>query len=180
MALLLGVAGCGGSASSASGSASSTLTTSTTSSAVSDRAVWASRTQQLCLEKRAAIIRLGNIHITYGGIRRVGLPAVKRILDRYLARLLAVLHDFSARQQQLAAPAEVRAAIAQAAAVDRQSQQATTRLRADIARAGTPAAFAAAFRAWIATTTRLAERGDAIARQLDLPNCRSGAGAVSS
>jgi hypothetical protein len=110
----------------------------------------------------------------------VGLPAVKGILDRYLARLLALLRNFSARQQQLTAPAEVRAAMAQAAAIDRRSQEATSRLRADIARAGTPAAFAAAFRVWIATTARLAARADVLARQLDLSACRSGAGAVSN
>jgi hypothetical protein len=186
-ALLLGVAGCGGSTSHAgttstnrAGSASTAPATTTSSAAASDRAVWASRAQQLCREKGAAIARLGNIHITYGGIRRVGLPAVKRILDRYLVRLLAVLHGFSTRQQQLTAPAVVSAAVARAAAIDRRSQEATTRLRVDIARAGTPAAFAAAFRVWIATTARLAAQGDALARQLDLPACRSGAGAVSN
>lgn len=186
-ALLLGLAACGGSASTArttstrsDPSASTPRTTSARNAAASDRAVWASQTQRLCREKRAAIARLGNIHITYAGIRRVGLPAVKRILDGYLARLLVVLHYFSERQQQLIAPADARAAMAQAAAVDRRSQEATGRLRADIAIAGTPAAFAAAFRVWIATTARLAARGDTLARQLDLPACRSGAGAVSS
>lgn len=164
LGVLLGVSACGGSA--------STARTTSTSSAASDRALWASQTQQLCREKRAAIARVGNIHTTYAGIRRVGLPAVKRIVDRYLARLLVVLHDFSGRQQQLIAPTDVRAAMAQAAAFDRQSQEATSRLRVDIARAGTPAAFAAAFRVWIATTARLTARGDAVARQLDLPACR--------
>jgi hypothetical protein len=40
----------------------------------------------LCREKRAAIAGLGNVHITYAGIARAGLPAVKRSLDGYLAR----------------------------------------------------------------------------------------------
>jgi hypothetical protein len=44
--------------------------------------------------------QLGSVHITYAGIARAGLPAVKRSLDRYLARL-AARGDALARQMTL-------------------------------------------------------------------------------
>jgi hypothetical protein len=176
VALALSLSGCGG-----SGSDTTTATTPTTtaSSSADARAVWAQQTQQLCNEKRAAIANLGNINITYGGIAREGLPAVKRLLDRYLVRLLAVLHDFTVRQAQLTTPASVSTTVALAKEVDRQSQAATRRLRVEIARAATAAQFSAAFRSWIATEQRLAVRGDALAQQVNLPNCHSGATASS-
>jgi hypothetical protein len=148
---------------------------STSSASTSARATWAARTQQLCREKRLMVGQLGSVHITYAGIARVGLPAVKRWLDRYLARLLAILRDSSQRQRQLPIPPSLSSTIAMATEIDRQSQSATRRLRHDVASAGTAAALSGAFRAWIATSQRLAARGDALARQLNLPMCRSGA-----
>jgi hypothetical protein len=79
-ALSLGGTGCGG-------STSATDTKTSAPAAASARAAWAARTQELCREKRAAIAGLGYVHITYAGIARVGLPAVKRALDRYLGQL---------------------------------------------------------------------------------------------
>jgi hypothetical protein len=171
VAVALSLVGCGGGASSKS--------TTTTSSTADARAVWAQQTQQLCREKRAAIAGLGDIHITYGGIAREGLPAVKRLLDRYLVRLLAVLHDFSLRQQQLTTPASVSAMLALAEDIDRKSQAATRRLRVDLARTATAAQFSAVFRSWIATEQRLAVRGDTLAQQLSLPSCHSGVSSAS-
>lgn len=167
--MLLAVWGCGGS------SATSHTVSSTSSASTSARATWASRTQQLCREKRLMVGQLGSVHITYAGIARAGLPAVKRSLDRYLARLLAILRDSSRRQRQLPIPPSLSSTIAVATEIDRQSQSATRRLRRDVASAGTAAALSAAFRGWIATSQRLAARGDALARQLNLPMCRSGA-----
>jgi hypothetical protein len=166
VALALSLLGCGG-----GGTSTSRTTTSTSADA---RAVWAQQTQQLCREKRAAITGLGDIHITYGGIAREGLPAVKRLLDRYLVRLLAVLHDFSLRQRQLTTPASVSATVALAEDIDRHSRAATRRLRVELARTATAAQFSAVFRNWIATEQRLAVRGDALAQQLNLPSCHSG------
>jgi hypothetical protein len=137
-------------------------------------AAWASGTQQLCREKRAAIASLGYVHITYGGIARVGLPAVKRSLDGYLARLLDVLRTFSRRQRQLVTPPSLRPTMAMADEVDRQSQSATTQLRHEVASADTAGRLSDAFRAWIVTSRRLAATGDELARQLNLPGCRSG------
>ncbi len=166
--LAFGSLGCGGSASSTSSAAASAPTS------------WATQTEQLCREKLAAIAGLGYVHITDAGIARLGLPAVKRKLDHYLARLLAVLSDFARRQGRLSPPPSVRAPMAVATKVDLQSQAATLRLRRDVARAGSASALAAAFRVWIASSERLAARGDELARQLDLPDCRSGRATTSS
>lgn len=176
VALALALAGCGGSKSTTS--TSTTTSATATSSSANARAAWAEQTEQLCREKRAAIANLGSIHITYGGIARDGLPAVTRLLDRYLARLLTVLREFTQRQRQLATPPSVAATMAQADEVNRRAEAATVRLRRDIARAATAAQFSAAFNVWITTEQRLATRGDLLAQQLDLSGCRSGATAV--
>jgi hypothetical protein len=175
-ALPLALLGCGGGTASTSTTASTnpTTTTTTTPASASPTAAWARQTQQLCREKRAAIASLGDVHITYGGIAREGLPAVKRLLERYLSRLLAVLHDFSRRQRELATPPPLTATMAFANRVDVQSQSATVRLRREVARATTPAQFSAAFSGWVATEQRLAARGDAVAQRLGLASCRSG------
>ena len=155
--LLLSSLGCGG----------------TSSTSVTDGNAWATKTQQLCREKRAAIVRLGYIHITYAGIARVGLPSVKRSLESYLGRLLAVLRDFSQRQQQFATPPSLVPTMKQATEVDAESQQATSRLRQEVANTKTAAGLSAAFQRWTASLQRLAARGDALARQLNLPDCKS-------
>jgi hypothetical protein len=87
---VLGLSACGGSG--------STLRTASTHSAPASGGAtaepvttWADQAQQLCSAKHAAIQALGYVHITYGGIERVGLPAAARVLDRYLARLVGVL-----------------------------------------------------------------------------------------
>jgi hypothetical protein len=135
--------------------------------------VWASSTQQLCQQKRAAIANLGSVHITYAGIARVGLPAVKRSLEGCLDRLLAVLREFSRRQQQLATPPAFVSTIRIAAEVDAESEAATTQLRAAVARARSATELSAAFRAWLTTLSQLSPRGDAAAARLNLPACRS-------
>jgi hypothetical protein len=184
---LLVASGCGGSANSSSvasskpvhpvitsatGTAGATTTTSASSAGI---AAWAAQTQKLCIAKRAAIARLGDVHITYAGIARVGLPAVKRSLDRYLGKLLAVLSGFERRQQLIATPPSLRPVMSQAAAIDAQSQNATRRVRADVASSNTAAELSAGFNSWLATLQRLSARGDAVARQLGLSACRSGA-----
>jgi hypothetical protein len=137
-------------------------------------AAWVSGTQHLCREKKAAIARLGYVDITYGGIARVGLPAVKRILDRYLARLLGVLRSFTWRQQQLVTPPSLRVTMPVANQIDQQSQAATIRLRDDVARAKTAREFSDAFRAWIATLQRLVVRDNKLTQQMNLSACLSG------
>jgi hypothetical protein len=155
----------------------STTTTSKRRHSAPTVATWASQTQQLCRRKRAAIAGLGVVHITNGGIKRVGLPGVKRLLDRYLGRLLVVLREFTRRQQRIATPPSVASAMAIATDVNRESEAATSRLRSDIARAATVTEFSQAFQTWLATTQQLALRGDSLARQLNLPACQSGASA---
>jgi hypothetical protein len=168
-ALLLGLPACGGSPTTHSSSTPSHATTAS---------VWASQTQQLCREKRAAIASLGYVHITYAGIARIGLPAVKGILDRYLLRLLAVLRTFSQRQHQLTTPPAFVSTMAVASEVDGESQAATIRVQQSVAGANSPAGLTAAFGVWLATLQRLSARGDALAQQLNLPACRSGSAAT--
>ena len=158
----LGQAGCGGSTSAKSAA---------TAGASAD---WGSRTEQLCREKRAAIAGLGYVHITYAGIARVGLPAVKRELELYLGRLLGVLQDFAARQRQLVPPSSLRQTMALAAAVNGQSYAVTSRLRRDVASVRSATELSGAFRVWLTSLQGLAARGDQLARQLNLPGCRSG------
>jgi hypothetical protein len=187
---VLGLAGCGGSSSSPS-TTSNPASTSTGTSATASKtsrtttaqkpkhaapslAAWSYETQQLCREKRAAVAGLGNVHITYAGIQRVGLPGVKRLLDHYLNRLIGVLDDFSRRQRRIATPASVASVMAAANQVNRQSVAATTQLKLDIAQAGTVSELSQAFQNWLSTTAQLAARGDAAARRLNLPACQSG------
>ncbi len=158
--VLGGVPGCGGS-------------THPTHASASNRAAWAAQTQRLCLQKRAAIARLGSVHITYAAIRQVGLPAVKRTLEGYLTRLLAVLRTFSQRQQRLAPPAPLVSTMAAANAVDHASRDATTGLQQEIAHSSTATELSASFNTWLGKLQGLAQRGDELARQLNLPQCQS-------
>jgi hypothetical protein len=139
---------------------------------MSGSAEWASRTERLCRDKRAAITGLGYVHITNAGIARVGLPAVKHKLDLYLGRLLGVLQDFAGRQRQLAAPPSLSSTMAAATDADRQAQAATSRLRREVASASSPTELSVAFRGWTTRLQRLAARGDVLADQLNLPACR--------
>lgn len=157
------------------GSNGSTTTSSVTTTAAGARAAWAASTQALCRQKRAAIAALGGVHITYAGIARVGLPAVKRSLERYLTRLLAVLRGFSTRQRQLPTPSSVVPELNLARSIDAQSQAATRQLRQRMAAVASPGALATAFGEWLAATRQLAQRGDAVAQRLNLAVCRSGA-----
>jgi hypothetical protein len=134
-------------------------------------AEWASRTEQLCRDKRAAIAGLGGVHITYAGIARVGLPAVKRKLDLYLGRLLGVLQDFAGRQRLVAAPPSLSSTVAAAADLDRQAEAATSRLRRDVASVRSATELSTVFRAWNTRLQSIAARGDVLARQLNLPAC---------
>jgi hypothetical protein len=136
---------------------------------------WAAQTQRLCVQKRAAITRLGSVHITYAAIKQVGLPAVKRTLEGYVTRLLAVLRTFSQRQQRLTPPAPLVSTMAAANAVDRASHDATIGLQQAIAHSSTAAQLSAAFKSWLGKLQGLAARGDSLARQLNLPKCESSA-----
>ncbi len=136
-------------------------------------AAWAASTQQLCREKQAAIASLGGIHITYGGIARAGLPAVKRSLDGYLSRLLAVLRDFSQRQRALATPPAFVPAMKAASQLDAESQATTRRLQTAVARVTSVQELTAAFRTWTTTLGALSAQGNAVAVRLNLPGCRA-------
>ncbi|HEY1591311.1 MAG TPA: hypothetical protein VGF81_05930 [Solirubrobacteraceae bacterium] len=103
----------------------------------------------------------------------MGRPAVKQSLDVYLGRLQRVLREFSQRQQQLATPPWAVSTMAEAHQVDAQTQAATNRLRTALASATNANDLNAAFRSWLASLQRLAARGDAAARRLDLPDCES-------
>jgi hypothetical protein len=162
------MAGCGGST-----STSTQARASTTARAATSAAAWSAHTRQLCTEKRAAIARLGSVHITNGGIAHLGLPKVKALLAGYLDRLLAVLRTFQLRQQQLDPPPPLRAAALTARQIDAESQQATRDLKQQVAAARSPAALSAAFNGWIANLRTLATRGDALAIRLKLSACRS-------
>jgi hypothetical protein len=163
-ALVVGASNCGG-----SGSAHHTA--SGTSSASAQHAAWAAKTQQLCREKQTAIAQLGYVHITYGGITRLGLPAVKRLLDRYLARLLAVQREFYTRQGQVPTPAAVAAPVAIARRASRASQTATEIAIRRVAAAKTAKQLAGAFRLWLVTLAHLGAQQQSLAPQLDLPAC---------
>src|SRR5689334_17912426 len=117
MGLLLGVLGCG---------SSKTSTHSASVSEASTLAAWRASTQQLCTEKRSAIAGLGNVDITYGGIARLGLPAVKRLLDGYLGRVIGVVDTFDRRGRALATPPSVKPTIALAFELDRETTAATS------------------------------------------------------
>jgi hypothetical protein len=168
--LALGLLGCGASTSTRNAAA-------TSRASASARAAWTAQAQRLCVEKVAAIQRLGDVHITYGGIARLGLPAVKGLLERYLARLQAVVREFHDRQLRLATPLPLAATIARAAALDLQSQAATTRLQTAAAHATTAAELAAAFQSWLTTLAQLAPSGNALAREAHLPLCEAGSSA---
>lgn len=160
------LAGCG---------SSSTGTASTrTATAAASTTAWTSSVRQLCIQKRTAIASLGGVHITYGGIARVGLPAVKRSLNEYLGRLQAVLREFQARRRALSTPPSLVSTVRVVDQIDAQSQAATSRLQAAVARAGSAAELSSAFRAWLASLQGLVVRSDALARQLNLvPECGS-------
>lgn len=138
------------------GAPATTTTASTPSAAV---AAWAAQTKRLCIAKRAAIAKLGHIHITYAGIARVGLGAVKRAPDSYLGKLPAVPNDSYRRRQRIATPPSLRPTMSQAVAIDLQSQNATRRVRTAVASSKTAAELSAGFNAWLATLQRLSLRG---------------------
>lgn len=161
--LLVSLSGCG---------AGPTATRSA-SSPSSDVGAWSAKTQALCREKRTAIAGLGYVHITYGGIARAGLPAVKRSLVSYLDRLLAVLREFARRQHQLVTPPALVSTMSAATQISNQSQAATLRLRGELAKVASTSQLSAAFRTWLAALQRLSARGNAVAERLHLPDCRS-------
>jgi hypothetical protein len=166
--LTASVTGCG------SSSSSSSNTTAPRPSPPSQTAAWTSSVKQLCVQKRAAVTSLGSIHITYAGIARVGLPAVKRSLEAYLGRLQVVLREFAERRRALTTPSSLVSTVRVVDQIDDRSQAATSRLQAAVARAGSAAELSAAFRTWLATLQRLALRSNALAQQLNLvPDCGS-------
>lgn len=163
--LLAMTAGCGANGRSAASVASS--------AGPSNMSVWRAATEALCRQKQTAIASLGAIHITYGGIARLGLPAVKRLLERYLTRLLAILQKFASRQRALPTPPALVSTIRAVRALDDQLQAATVRLRAALAGVSTAAGLSAVFRTWLVTLQHLSVRGEALARRLDVPACES-------
>lgn len=178
MTLLGLAAGCGGSAGSGAGKHSND--TSTVGQRLSGLAAWDAKTQQLCREKRAALASLGNVDITYGGIARIGLPAVKRLLERYLNRLLGVLREFAGRQRALSTPPSLVGVMTKIRAVDVQIQAATVHLHGAVARVTSAAGLSSVFRAWLASLQHLSGHAETQALALKLPACESPAGATSS
>lgn len=172
------LAACGGTTSSRSASSARTPVRSASNPGGQSTSRWAVRTGQLCQQKRAAIAALGEVHITYAGIARVGLPAVKAKLESYLGRLLGVLEKFAARQREVPLPDSLATPAAAAAELDRESQATTAKLRRQVAAAANAAELSQAFRQWLTSLQRLSARGDAIARALKLPQCRSEAQAA--
>jgi hypothetical protein len=179
--IALTASGCGsGSSSSGKGATAPATTTTTTTgttgtTASSSLTVWKRKTEQLCAQKSAAVSALGNIHITYAGIARVGLPKVKLALERYLGRLLGVLARFSTRQHRLTPPASIASLFAQAAAINRVSEAATVLLRKRIGGVQSAHQLASVFSSWVATVQTVAARSDKLAHQLHLTGCLSGA-----
>jgi hypothetical protein len=189
--IALTASGCGSSSSSSrKGATASTAITTTTTTATGTTGttagttgttagdpltVWKTKTEQLCAQKRAAVAALGNIHITYAGIARVGLPKVKLALERYLGRLVGVLEEFHARQHQLTPPASIAAIFAQAEVNSHAAEAATVLLRTRIAGVQSAQRLASAFSTWLATVKTLAARSDKLAHQLHLTGCLSGA-----
>jgi hypothetical protein len=158
----------------ACGSGGSRTASGSTGTSASVDTQFASQTQQLCREKRTAIAGLGYVNITFGGIARVGLPKVKRSLDAYLDRLLGVLREFHQRQQRIATPPALVSKMQTADQLYSESQAVTIRLRNAVAQAKDAGQLSTAFHAWTTALQGLAARGDAVARQLNLPACRSG------
>jgi len=156
----------------ACGGGSTSTTRGRASTTADSRVAWSAQTQQLCTEKRAAIARLGSVHITYAGIARVGLPRVKLLLERYLNRLLGVLRTFQLRQARVEPPPSLRTATSTARRIDAASQRATMQLKQRVAAASTPSALSSAFNDWSATLRGLSARGERLAAQLNLPACR--------
>ncbi len=157
---LLGLAGCDGNA-------------TPTGQHPSGLAVWNAKTEALCREKQEAIADLGSVHITYGGIARLGLPAVKGLLTRYLDRLVAVLRHFAARRQQLTTPASRVSVMTKVTELDGEVQAATVHLRTELAGVTSAPALSGAFRIWLTALQRLGARGETLAQQLKLPACES-------
>lgn len=176
--LLGGLAtGCGGSGGMTVGGPPPARTSRSAGSALD---TWKTATQAICRQKRTAIANLGSVHITYGGIARLGLPAVRRLLDGYLGRLLAILRHYAQRQHALGTPASVASIMARVRALDGELQAATVHLRAVLTHVTTAAGLSAVFRNWLVSIQKLGARGEALARQLNLPACETtGAGAGS-
>jgi hypothetical protein len=116
---------------------------------------------------------LGSVHITYGGIARLGLPAVRRLLERYLDRLLGVLRHFAARQRALTTPPSRIQIMTKVRALDDQLQAATVHLREAVTQVRSAAGLSSVFRAWLVSLQHVGARGEALARELKLPTCES-------
>lgn len=160
-ALALVPLGCGGS------SSKSSSTTATSNAA----ALWRNRTQQICKDGQAAIAKLGYVEITYAGIARVGLPAVKQKLDVWIGRLLAILGAVAQQQRLLHPPTELSSAATAERQVETQEQHITQQLRSDIAASRTAREFSAAFRSWVQSDQEVVARGNSLASQYGLLAC---------
>lgn len=152
--------GCGGSSS----------TTSTTAP-VNSAELWRNRTQQICADGESAIKALGFVHITYGGIAQLGVPAVKHKLDVYVDRLLAILQTVAQQQRELHPPAQLSAAATAEREIEGQEGDATRTLRRALDAAQSPLELSAAFNRWLERDQQLIDRGNTLARQYDLPEC---------
>jgi hypothetical protein len=172
LTLSIGTSGCG---SSSSESSNTTAATSTVTPPANAALRWRTRTQEVCRAGRAAVARLGYVHITEAGIAQLGLPAVKQKLDSYLGRLLAILRSESRQQQRLAPPPELGSAATAERRIERDEQQATGSLRAAVASAKTAGQLSAAFRVWLHRDAQLVAEANALARRLHLPGCVAGA-----
>ncbi len=146
-------------------------TGATASSGVS---TWQTATNQLCAGKRAAVARLGGIHITYAGIAQEGLPKIRKLLDAYLARMLAVDRHFKARQDRISVPVSIRADAAEADRIEASEEASIKQLRFQLGAVGSAAELSAAFNTWLTAGQRLAVTGNALAHKFNLSACLVG------
>jgi hypothetical protein len=160
LALAAVALGCGG-------SSSKTGTTATVNTA----ALWRNRTQQICTDGASAVRALGYVHITYGGIAQVGLPAVKHKLDVYVGRLLAILQTATQQERELHPPAQLSVAAGAERTIEAEEGDATGTLRRDVDAANSAAELSAAFNRWLERDAKLVQKGNAFARQYGLPEC---------
>jgi hypothetical protein len=173
LVLSFAVLGCG--SSSTSSSSSTSASTSASTSSVSDAtAQWRAKVQQQCRENEAAVERLGYIHITYGGIVRIGLPAVKQKLDVYLGRLLAVMRAEGQRGDQLTPPPQFHSFAVTAHRLNAQEQSITESLRTSVDKSQTARELSAAFTTWLRANEPLEARSEVLARDANVLACLTG------
>jgi hypothetical protein len=133
--------------------------------------LWRNRTQQICTDGESAIRALGYVHITYGGIAQLGLPAVKHKLDVYVGRLLAIMQTVTQQERELVPPGRLSGAATAERAIAAEEGDATRTLRREVRAARNASELSAAFNRWLAHDAQLVAKGNAFAKRYGLPEC---------